>query len=116
MNFPKGIHFAFDNSNLKEIVKEKCQMMKDAGFNIRRDVIFYVYCHNPAHVTDAVRRCNILKKIGTMPFVMYNIDATRTPRVKRLQHWANRRQWFWSCKFEEFSWKKNYELQNPLKV
>ena len=116
MNFPKGIHFAFDNSNLKEIVKEKCQMMKDAGINIRRDVIFYVYCHNPAHVTDAVRRCNILKKIGTMPFVMYNIDATRTPRVKRLQHWANRRQWFWSCKFEEFSWKKNYELQNPLKV
>jgi hypothetical protein len=110
MKFPKGIHFAFDDSAMKETVKAQCQRMKEFGINIRKDVIFYVYCDSPQKVTDAVRRCNILKRIGTNPFVMYNIDRERTPRVKRMQHWANRRRFFWSCTFDEFSWKKHYAL------
>lgn len=108
MKFPKGIHFAFDNSNLRDVVKEKILLLKEYGINTRHDVIFYVYCDSPKQVDDAVRRCRILKKLNTNPFVMYNIDRNRTPRVKKLQHWANRRQLFWSCDFDEFSWESKY--------
>ncbi len=106
MRFPKGIHFAFDNSNLSDIVKEKVKMMKEYGLNIHKDVIFYVYCDSPKDVSNAVSRCRLLKKLNVNAFVMYNIDRNRTPRVKRLQHWANRRSIFWSCDFKEFDWRK----------
>jgi hypothetical protein len=104
MKFPKGIHFAFDNMNIKKIVIEKINLLKEYGINTHKNVIFYVYCDSPSCVDDAVRRCRILKNNNVNAFVMYNIDRNRTPRVKKLQHWANRRQHFWSCDFKDFSW------------
>lgn len=106
MRFPKGIHFAFDNSILSDVVKEKINLMQEYGFNTHKDVIFYVYCDSPSDVNSALSRCRLLKKMNTNAFVMYNIDRNRTPRVKKLQHWANRRHIFWSCDFNNFSWKE----------
>lgn len=114
LKFPKGIHFAFDDSSLREIVKEKVVLLKEYGINTRHDVIFYVYCDSPKQVDDAVRRCRILKKLNVNPFVMYNIDRNRTPRVKKLQHWANRRKLFWSCDFEDFSWESKYHKSKSI--
>lgn len=120
IRFPKGIHFAFDDSSLEPIVRSKCEMMENIGLNLRRNAVFYVYCHDSQNINDAARRCRILKEIGTNAFVMYNIDKPRTKKAKHLQHWANRRQFYWACDFKEFNWKslayrraQNLRNRNP---
>ena len=80
----KGLFFAFDNSNLKSTVKEKCILLKEQGINLRSDVQFYVYVDSDNQYDDAVSRCRTLKEIGTNAFVMYNIDKKPTQRINDL--------------------------------
>ena len=96
------INFAFDDSNLKNIIIKKIDILKDSGINIRKDVQFYVYCHSDDDFDDALYRCNLLKELGTNAFMMFNCDAKRTRRIKNLQRWANRRWLFWGLPFEKY--------------
>ena len=98
----KGFHFAFDDSSIKNIIIEKCELLKQYKINIRHDVQFYVYMHDNSMYGDAVNRCRLLKELGTNPFVMFNIDKKPTKKTNALRRWANRKWAFWSCDIVDY--------------
>ena len=97
------VRFAFDDIKLESIIREKIQLLKDVGFNLRSNIAFYCYCHNDSMFEDTLRRCNILKDLGTNAHVMYNCDIPKTQRIKSLMKWSWRKQLFWSIPFERYS-------------
>lgn len=97
--------FAFDSSDLAEVVANKCKVLQEHGINIRSDVQFYVYCNSDAEYDDVVWRCRYLKNLNTNAFVQYNIDSKPTKRVNQLRRWANRKWAFWSCDIGEYTRK-----------
>jgi len=99
----KGFHFAFDNSSMSELIKEKCELLKSVGINIRSNTQFYVYCDSDQAYDDAVWRCRYLKELGTNPFVQYNIDKKPTKRISQLRRWANRKQAFWAFDIADYN-------------
>ena len=98
----KGFHFAFDDSSMKDVIIEKCEMLVQHGIKIRHDVQFYVYMHDNSMYSDAVNRCRLLKELDTNPFVMFNIDKKPTKKTNALRRWANRKWAFWSCDINEY--------------
>jgi len=91
--------FAFDDTKLEPTIRKSVKLLSEAGLNPRGKLMYYVYCHDHDMVDDALYRCNVLKELGTNPFVMCNIDKPRTKRMKDLRRWANKKQLFWSCSF-----------------
>lgn len=102
----KSIFFAWDRIEDEAIIKEKIELLKDAGINTRRDVMFYVYLDGDYDYDSAVHRCRVLKSLNTNPFVMFNIDEKPAKRVNALRRWANRKWAFWSCDINEYDRKK----------
>lgn len=98
----KGFHFAFDDSSMKDIIIDRCEILVKHGIKIRHDVQFYVYMHDNSMYDDTVERCRLLKKLGTNPFVMFNIDKKPTKKTNALRRWANRKWAFWSCDIKEY--------------
>lgn len=101
----KGHHFAFDDSRLEPIIREKCKMLKDHGIDIRHLVQFYVYLDSMDQYDDAVHRCRVLKEINTNSFVMFNINHKPTKKINELRRWANRKWAFWSCDIADYTRK-----------
>lgn len=99
----KGIiRFAFDDTKIEPIIREKIELLKDVGFDIRNKVQFYCYCHNDSMHDDTLYRCKVLKNLGTNAFVMYNCDKPRTSRIRNLIYWCNRKVIYWSIPYEEY--------------
>lgn len=103
VKFHAGYRFAFDNSNMADLIKEKCELLKSVGISIRSNVQFYVYCDSDQAYDDAVWRCRYLKELNTNPFVQYNIDKKPTKRINQLRRWANRKQAFWSFDIADYN-------------
>lgn len=97
------VKFAFDDSKLEKIIREKIQMLTDLGFNLKNNVAFYCYCDNDSMFEDTLYRCNVLKSLGVNADVMYNCDKPKTKRIKDLMKWSWRKQLFWSIPFERYS-------------
>jgi len=97
------LKFAFDDTKLEPIVREKIQLMKDHGINTKNDVAFYCYCHNDSMHNDAVYRSNVLKSLRVNADVMFNCDMPKTQRIKALLKWSWRKQLFWSVDYENYS-------------
>lgn len=106
INFFRGYRFAFDDSNLSEIILEKCELMKQYKMDLRQQVLFYVYVDSDKYYEDAVYRCRFLKDIGTTPFVQFNVNNEPSRRIKHLQRWANRRQIYWTCDINDYIKRK----------
>lgn len=94
-------HFAFDSLNYKDDVIKGLTMLKNAGVDIRHKVNVYVYLHDDNSVLDALERCQILREIGTLPYIMVNREAKRTQRMTDLKRWT-RPQIFFSTDFEGY--------------
>jgi len=107
IDFHAGYRFAFDNSNMADLIKNKCDLLKSVGINIRHNTQFYVYCDSDKDYDDAVWRCRYLKDLNTNPFVQYNIDKKPTKRINQLRRWANRKWAFWSCDITDYT-RKNH--------
>ena len=97
------LKFAFDNTKLEPVVREKIQLMKDHGINTKSDVAFYCYCHDDSMYEDTVYRANVLKSLRVNADVMFNCDMPKTQRIKALMKWSWRRQLFWSVDYENYS-------------
>lgn len=96
---PKPLKFAFDQPSKKETVKKGLELLKRAGFDIRRDILIYVLAgYNTSHEED-LGRCDLLKKWGATPFVM---PYKKNKFIKRLMMWANRPWHFWKTDFKDF--------------
>jgi len=104
----KSIFFAWDHIKDEKTVKEKIQILRDAGFKkwqLKSLIQFYVYVDSDVDYETGVYRCRELKKRNCNPFVMYNIDNKKTKRIKQLQRWANRKWAFWSCDIADYTRK-----------
>lgn len=80
--------FAFDSMAYKDDVLRGIGMLRAAEVNIRSGCQWYVYCHDDAHVDDALERCRILRENGTLAYIMLNRDAERTQRMTDLKRWT----------------------------
>jgi hypothetical protein len=98
----KMIEFAWDFIWLEPIIREKIKLLEDHGFDLRKEIQFYVYINDDSEFESGLYRCRVLKELGTNPFVMFNADEKKTQRIKDLQRWANRKWIFWSCDFEDY--------------
>ena len=97
------LKFAFDDTKLEPLVREKVQLMKDHGINTKSEVAFYCYCHDDSMHDDAVYRSNILKSLRVNADVMFNCDMPKTKRIKDLMKWSWRRCLYWKIPFQEYS-------------
>lgn len=109
--------FAFDSLAYRPAVERAIMLLRDAGINLRSMVQFYVYCDRSIDgeygFISALDRCNILRALGTNPYVMLDIDTEPTRDMRRLKRWANRKELFWSVPFEEYNTRKHHD--NPTK-
>lgn len=94
-------HFAFDSMDYRDEVESGIRMLADAGVSVRSKMNVYVYLHDDAQFEDALERCEILRKLGTLPYIMVNRDAPRTQRMTDLKRWT-RPHIFFSTDFDDY--------------
>ena len=94
-------HFAFDSLQYKDAVISGIKMLFDAEVNLRNCANFYVYMHDDNDYDSAMERCNILRDLNCLPYIMVNRDAEITQRMRNLKRWT-RPQIFFSCQFWEY--------------
>ena len=80
--------FAFDDMSVKGAVEKGVRTLRNAGIDVRNNVLFYVYVDSDAQFEDALERCQILRDLGTLPFIMMNKDSERTQRIRDLARWC----------------------------
>lgn len=105
IKFERGPLFAWDNERDIEAVERGITLLKEVGFDLRNKLQFYIYVGGDEDYESGVRRCRILKAMGTNPFVMVNQEGKITPRVRKLQRWANRKQIFWTTDIDQYARK-----------
>ena len=93
--------FAFDSMDYKDAVLRGIQILKDAGIDTKNRCLFYVYTHGDEAYDDAVERMRILKANRAGAYVMLNMDAKKTPRLRALKRWC--RPWlFWTIDIDDY--------------
>jgi hypothetical protein len=105
----KSVFFAWDHIEDERIIKEKIQLLHQAGFTdntLKQYVQFYVYVRDDSDYESGLYRARELKKLNCNAFVMFDVDNKRTQRIIDLQRWANRKQLFWLCDIDQ------YKIQN----
>lgn len=95
-------HFAFDSMDYRDEVETGIRLLADAGVNIRSQTNVYVYLHGDDQFSDALERCEILRELHTVPYIMVNRDVPRTQRMTDLKRWT-RPTIFFSTDFDEYS-------------
>lgn len=79
---------AFDSLAYRPAVEKAIPMLQRAGVNIRNKTNVYVYLHDDAAVEDALLRCEILRSLGALPYIMVNRNAPHTQRMTDLKRWT----------------------------
>ena len=93
--------FAFDSMGVKESVVDGFAMLKESGINLRSKCICYVYVHDDSQFESALERCNILKGLNVLPYVMLNQDHQFGGLVKTLRRWTQPAIFF-KTSYEEY--------------
>jgi hypothetical protein len=95
-----GLHFAWDNIKDEEKIVSSVKLLKDAGFNLKHDISYFVLSGFNTTFEQDLYRCNKLKELGVNSFVMpYH---KKDKRINNLARWANRRWLYWSIPFEDY--------------
>lgn len=90
------VHFAWDNLADEKAVERGIRILKDAGFNLKHDISFYVLAGFNTTFEQDVYRCNKLREWGVNSFVM---PYRKTKQISALMKWC--RPWaYWSGPFE----------------
>jgi hypothetical protein len=98
-----GIHFAWDNMQDEGAVIEALVILERNGFNLRRDIAFYVLVGFNTTIEQDIYRCQKLKEWGTNAFVM---PYKKSREINKLARWANRKQLFWQHDFKDDNYKE----------
>lgn len=98
----KHWHFAFDSLDYQDPVIEGIRMLKDAGVNVRHRTNWYVYMDSDDDWASAKERCEILRSMDALPYIMVNRDAPRTQRMTNLKRWT-RPQIFFTTGYDEYA-------------
>ncbi len=101
----KGLHFAWDRYEDKDIIVPKFQEFKAVTKLDIRKLIVYVLCNYDTTLEQDLERIYTLRELGYLAYVML-YDKEHIPRghtYKKLQRWVNNRFVFAKCKtFEEY--------------
>ncbi len=103
LKWAKSMHFAFDNIKDEKWVERGISILKEAGINVRQKVLFYVIVGFNSTPKEDLYRCELLKELGTTPFVM---QYERNSWTREIADWVNRPWTFWSCDFKDLKRKK----------
>jgi len=95
-----GVRFAWDHTKDEQIIVRAIGYLKDAGFNLKHDVSFYVLAGYDTGFDDALYRCNRLREMGVNSFVMP--FHKKDKNINKLAKWANRRWSYWAVPFSGF--------------
>jgi hypothetical protein len=93
MKFAKPMKFAFDQPREKGSVLYGLKLLRDAGVNIRQNVMFYVLVGYNTTVEEDLYRVNLLRKQLSGAFVM---QYKRTRATRKLAHNVNRPWIYWA--------------------
>lgn len=100
LRWAANVRFAFDHSSDEPAVMRGIAMLKEAGFNLRHDVSFFVLVGTVSTpFEDGLYRCQRLKEAGTNAYVM---RFSRSPALNALARWANARQLYWLIDFNDY--------------
>lgn len=95
------LKFAFDDESYEDSVINGVRYLRECNVNLRHKTLFYVYVNDDSDYDSAVRRCRLLKALGTTPYIMLNKDVEHTKRMKQLKRWC--RPWiFWKIDITEY--------------
>lgn len=101
----KGLHFAWDRYEDKDIIVPKFQEFKAVTKLDIRKLIVYVLCNYDTTLEQDLERIYTLRELGYWAYVML-YDKENIPRghtYKKLQRWVNNRFIFAKCKtFDEY--------------
>ena len=101
----KGLHFAWDRYEDKDIIVPKFQEFKAVTKLDIRKLIVYVLCNYDTTLEQDLERIYTLRELGYLAYVML-YDKEHIPRghtYKKLQRWVNNRFIFAKCKtFDEY--------------
>ena len=101
----KGLHFAWDRYQDKDIIVPKLKEFKAITKLDIRKLIVYVLCNYDTTIEQDLERIYTLRELGYWAYVML-YDKEHIPRghtYKKLQRWVNNRFIFAKCKtFEDY--------------
>ncbi len=101
----KGLHFAWDRYEDKDIIVPKFKEFKQITKLDIRKLIVYVLCNYDTTIEQDLERIYTLRELGYWAYVML-YDKENIPRghtYKKLQRWVNNRFVFAKCKtFEDY--------------
>ena len=101
----KGLHFAWDRYEDKDIIVPKFKEFKQITKLDIRKLIVYVLCNYDTTIEQDLERIYTLRELGYWAYVML-YDKEHIPRghtYKKLQRWVNSRFIFAKCKtFDEY--------------
>ncbi len=99
----KIVTLAYDYPHYHNIIERAVKILDDAGFDLRRQVQFYVITNYDTTFEQDLFRVNHLKSLGTAPYVMIYDKRNAPLNVRRLQRYTNRPALFWQMDWKDYS-------------
>ena len=97
INMDGMLHFAWDRMKDEIKVLEGVKMLKEAGFDTRREISIYILTNYNTTKQQDLFRCETLRNINTCPFVMvYEDNGKASKWHRKLARHINRKTLFWS--------------------
>ncbi len=99
----KVVTLAYDHPAYRKIIERCCKILKEAGFNLRQHVQFFVLTNFNTTFEEDLQRVNHLRSMGTAPYLMI-YDKKKAPlKIRRLQRWCNNRVLYWGHEWKDYS-------------
>lgn len=103
LNFDGLLHFAWDQMKDKIKVLEGIRILKEIGFDTRKEISLYILTNYNTTKEEDIYRCEVLRNLDVNPFVMVYEDNKKAEKwYKKLARQVNRKAIFWSD-----TWKDN---------
>ena len=100
LNFDSMLHFAWDNIKDEKKILNGIKVLKEVGFNTRREISIYVLVNFDTSKEEDIHRIKMLRNLNVNPFVMiYEDNAPAEKWHKTFARMVNRKSIFWSKTF-----------------
>jgi hypothetical protein len=96
------LHFAWDNPEDEPVILKGVALLKDAGFDLRHRISFYVLAGFNTTIREDIYRCQKLRDLGVQAYLM---PFRKSKEINALARWTSRPALFWSFPFDQYSRK-----------
>ena len=100
----KGIHFAFDRWQDKEIIEPRLRKFAETGYNKDKGgVMVYILVNFDTTIEQDIYRIQLCRELKFSPYPMIYDKKNADPIYRKIQRWCNNNI-FWSVQtFEEYN-------------